>query len=47
MLVLLKDGTVGLYEGDTVPEKGEVIEVTLQDENGNKIRVLGQFESIL
>ena len=44
MTVLLTDGTCGEVE---LAEVGQIVEVTLTDENGNKISVTGIVDEIL
>lgn len=43
MKVLLTNGTVGEVAN---AEIGEIVIVTLQDENGNKIKITGKVEEI-
>ena len=51
--VLLKDGTVGTINSDTLGERrpeefiGEVVNVHLCDENGNPIEVQGELVEVL
>ena len=51
--VLLKDGTVGAINSDTLGEQhakdfiGEVVNVHLSDENGNPIEVRGELVEVL
>ena len=51
--VLLKDGTVGTINSDTLGEQhanefiGEVVNVHLSDENGNQIEVQGELVEVL
>ena len=45
--VLLKDQTVGKLDADVEPATGEMVTVTVQDENGNKFAKTGEVTEIL
>ena len=45
--VLLKNGTVGVVAGGQSVTEGDVVIVTLSDENGMPLKVRGMVEEIL
>lgn len=45
--VLLTDGTVGISDGIDENVIGKLWPVQVQDENGNKIQVIGTVEEVL